>query len=564
MNGPPSVFGWLRLRLLRNAWRSARLRPARTVGAALLVAMLWAGLYGVFYAGFEALDHQYSDLYLVVLSVIFAAFFLIMFALLTFSNALVNYASLFRSWDVEFFRASPAAPARVFWHKAADSAGYSLWALALLGLPIVFAFGHSAGAGVKYYLVSAAAMAAFTLISVPVGAVLALLFVRFVLPSRRRVLLVGLAAALFFGFLSAGEWLRRRTDADDPLADISVWVEGPLARVTMARNPFLPSAWLSDCLIEAAFGEYGEAAYSLALLGANALFFGMVAWLAAERLYGPAFFVAHGGGRKKRSRGAAFYRFVEVVLPTFSAFKRLLLVKDLKVFLRSPVQWSQALIFCGILLVYFTNIRHVHAVGTGFLSKELCAFVNFVATAMTVCTLTVRFAFPMVSLEGLNFWVLGPLPVKRGDIVEAKFLGAALAALLCGATLTLVSDLSLGVDRRIMALHLAAVVVIALGLGTLSIGLGAVYPSFREGSPSKIASGFGGTVNLTLSLGFCAAVLAFMVLPFHLGGGDKLQPPFAQMWQYRAHLGIGVVVLTAVLFLAVSRMGIRALEELEM
>ena len=48
-------------------------------------------------------------------------------------------------------------------------------------------------------------------------------------------------------------------------------------------------------------------------------------------------------------------------------------------------------------------------------------------------------------------------------------------------------------------LHVVTVVVLALGLSGLSVGLGGL-PNFRETDPSKIAVGFGGTLNLILEL----------------------------------------------------------------
>ena len=36
---------------------------------------------------------------------------------------------------------------------------------------------------------------------------------------------------------------------------------------------------------------------------------------------------------------------------------RMLIVKDLRVFRRDPVQWSQFVIFFGLLALYFLNIR---------------------------------------------------------------------------------------------------------------------------------------------------------------------------------------------------------------
>jgi ABC-2 type transport system permease protein len=67
------------------------------------------------------------------------------------------------------------------------------------------------------------------------------------------------------------------------------------------------------------------------------------------------------------------------------------------------------------------------------------------------------------------------------------------------------------------------VAVLAVGLSGLSVGIGAWMPNFRETDPSKIAVGFGGTLNLIASLLFLIVVIGLMAAPWHafvaLNGG---------------------------------------------
>jgi ABC-2 type transport system permease protein len=67
-------------------------------------------------------------------------------------------------------------------------------------------------------------------------------------------------------------------------------------------------------------------------------------------------------------------------------------------------------------------------------------------------------------------------------------------------------------------LHAVALFGICLGLSGLSVGLGTLYPNFAEDNPSKIVAGFGGTLNLVLSLGFVLAVIAVQAVSGFVGG----------------------------------------------
>ena len=64
--------------------------------------------------------------------------------------------------------------------------------------------------------------------------------------------------------------------------------------------------------------------------------------------------------------------------------------------------------------------------------------------------------------------------------------------------------------------------VLAAGLSGLSVGLGACMPNFRESDPSKIAVGFGGTLNLVAGLILLLLVIGNMSVPCHLVMGQQM------------------------------------------
>ena len=557
------LFLQLRWRLLRNLWRSIRVRHpfARILTVALLVATLWGTLFALFFIAFVTIKGESPDFFLTLLDLLFSVFLLIMFLLLTFSNAILAYASLFRSWEAYFMHATPVAPVNIFWHKVLEAVLYSFWAVVLLCFPLIVAFGVAFKAAAMYYLIALALFVAFVLVTVKLGALVTVLFARFVLPSRRRLLLVVLVVIGIVVFLAVGDILRQKLIGSD--MKITDWLEGPLAKLNRSQNALLPSTWLARGMMAAADGYFRQAAFFVALLFVNALFFAMAAHLLAERCYSRAFHSAQDHTSKFRaSPRRLIYRVVDFLLARLSPVQRLIILKDMKTFFRTPVQWGQFVLFFGILLLYFVNVEYFQTQGFNTFSRSLCSFVNLVATVLTLSTFTIRFAFPMISLEGLNFWILGLLPVNRREILEAKFYTVLAGSLICGAPLILFSDLSLGVGRTFLLLHMVTLTVCCFGLSALAIGLGAVYPSLEEDNPAKTAAGFGGTLNLIISLAFVSFMLFALALPHHLSrfGGEGY---IGTICRYRAHtsfaaVGVAIVVCGLMYFL-----GGRALNRLE-
>jgi ABC-2 type transport system permease protein len=195
---------------------------------------------------------------------------------------------------------------------------------------------------------------------------------------------------------------------------------------------------------------------------------------------------------------------------------RHLVVKDLRVFRRDPVQWSQFAIFFGLLLLYFFNVRRFDYGGVMERWVILISFFNLSVVGLLLSAFTTRFIFPMISLEGRRFWILGTSPIPREAILWGKLWFAWAGSLPTCGLLVLLSDLALRIPQRsiaIVLIHQMASAVLCLGLSAMAVGFGARLPSFRESSPSKIAAGFGGTLNLVLSSLYIVSITILLAVP---------------------------------------------------
>jgi ABC-2 type transport system permease protein len=347
-----------------------------------------------------------------------------------------------------------------------------------------------------------------------------------------------------------------------------------LDRLRITQHRLLPSWWLSAGLFEAARRDVSESVLFLALMISNALFLRQVAVWTATALYRPAFSRLHGRRSAQHRARAAWLDRLTMRLGGFvSRPIRLLMVKDLRLFRRDPAQWSQLLIFTGLLALYFLNVRRF-SYDVYYVSwVNLVSFLNVSVVGLLLSTFTTRFIFPMVSLEGRRFWILGLLPVRRDTILWSKFVFAVGASMVPSSLLILLSDAMLRVEPLVLASHQLTCVILCLGLSGIAVGLGAKLPSLREESPSRIAAGFGGTLNLVLSTLYILAVVLLTAVPchFYLGASSAnwgdLWSGFARVqswikiWLLAGTLGSIVLGLIAtVLPLAI---GLRAFRKLE-
>jgi ABC-2 type transport system permease protein len=502
----------LRWYLTRNTVRSilsgSRLRLSMIL---ICSAIFWLGLFGLFLGGFEFMGMN-DALFSGIFEYLFSMFFLSILVMLFFSTGIITYTALFHSPEAAFLLTTPATSDRIFAYKFAEAVGLSSWGFFLLGSPLMVAYGLTNKAPAAFYAMFLLYLISFVLIAGCLGAIAAILVAN-VFPRQQKLVLslsvvgtLGLIAALGVQLWSA---------PGDALS--SDWLAGVQDRLAFSQHPLWPSRWMSAGLLAAARAEWSPARYYLMILSAH----GALAYLAAAAMARDLYFRGYSrvqGNRSARRRiglywlDAVFHRvFFFLTRPV-----RLLILKDLRTFRRDPAQWSQFLIFFGLLGFYFLNIPRLGYAVQSPSWRNLVSFLNLSVTALILSTFTSRFIFPLLSLEGRNFWVLGLFPLRREQILWGKFAFSAGIALLPTELLVSLSDVMLGMSPLMIVLHAAMVTVLCMGLSGISVGLGARLPNLRESDPSKIAVGFGGTLNLLVSLVFIFAIVTALAVPCHL------------------------------------------------
>jgi ABC-2 type transport system permease protein len=562
------LFQRLRWRLWHNGFRQmlagSFVRPLTILFSSIVV---WAFVFVISFLGFRFLvevmklpaDEQ-------IVAMLLGLLFFTLGIALVFSTGLILHGSLFTTPETAFLLSGPAAADQVFAYKFQGALSFSSWAFLLLGSPILIAYGLVCHSPWYFYAVLPVFFLGFVLLPGSVGAILCLVIVNFVPRQRKQLLALGIVGVL----AGAGWWLwglavagRASMGSTDTLTETANTL---LARISFARSLWLPSAWTARGLQSAGRGDLAGSVWYLALVWSNGLFLYLISSWLARKLYRRGFNrVATGGDLRRRYGGLWLDRLLGACLPFVHPGTRLLIVKDFRTFRRDPQQWGQVLLFTGLLVLYFTNMKRMPISDIDWPYQNGISFLNLAAVGLLLSTYTGRFIYPLLSLEGRKFWVLGLLPVKRDQLLWGKFAFSATGGLVLAEALVLLSDLMLAMPWDAVLLHVVAVAVLAAGLSGLSVGVGACLPNFRESDPSKIAVGFGGTLNLVLELAFLLATLALVAGPWHVIRASVPPADGTPLWMVAVVLfgaGVGLVVGTMTVVVPL-RLGIRALRRME-
>jgi ABC-2 type transport system permease protein len=515
MTSQPVVFRWLRSRLLAHEWHALRVHAkARLLTAAACTLAITAVVFALALEGFLLLSRQSLAGGGSIVGLVFDFLFLTLGLLLVFSGGLILYGSLFTSPEAAFLLALPARADHVFAYKFVGAIGFSSWAFVLLGLPVFAAYGIAFHVAWAYWLALPLLLLGFLPLPGAVGALACLAIVN-VVPQHRKQVLIGTAVAmLVLTFWFGYQWITTAITAN--VADRDA-VSGLLGQLEFARAAWAPSHWMTMGLQAAKRGDLMETAFRLALVWSNGLLAYLLASWVSRYLYRRGYNrLQTGGALRKRYGGAWLDQLLDRSLWFLDVPTRLLIVKDFRSFRRDPGQWLQIVIFAALGLIYFINTRQFYRGELGRSFQYGICLVNLVATCLLLCAYMGRFIYPMLSLEGRKFWILGLMPIGRRQLLIGKFAFAAVGAFLLAVPLIVAADVLLGMSLFAIALHAATAAGIALGLSGLAVGIGAMLPNFRETDPSKIAVGYGGTINLLAGLLFILTEIALMAGPYHI------------------------------------------------
>jgi len=218
-------------------------------------------------------------------------------------------------------------------------------------------------------------------------------------------------------------------------------------------------------------------------------------------------------------------------------------------------------IMMGLLVIYALNLKRLPLDIGSAAMRALVAFLNLTTVSLILATFTGRFVFPLLSIESQQLWLLGLLPARRVGVLLVKFVFSLTVTGLSALVVMGLAIQALELPAEWARLQLAACLAICMGLSGLSVGLGARFPVLGQRNPARIASGFGGTVNLIASMLFVAvevlgvayATLARVSEEIPAGQEARALPWLAP-----------VLVLFGLLVAAVSMgIGIRHFERLE-
>lgn len=506
-----------------------------------VITCFFAGSFFFFYRVFHYLSGL-QDIGILLMNKLVSLGFLAIFIMLVISNIVTSISTLYRSPETSFLLSTPISYGQVFTVKFIDNIIYSTWAVVLLGMPLILAYGIVRNFVLWEYIFELlCVLLPFVIVPACIGVAFSgamFLASKYVNP---RILMLSLFSTLALIIVLYFKLGRPSSLAFNVISDWRV-LNRYIGSIGVTSFAFLPSFWVSESLRTLAEeGRRTLLIYSAGMISTTILFLNIVFNLAGKYYY-PSWLYSgehRGNGRIRRSARKSDSKFLSLPEWLPSDF-RAVLAKDLRLFIREPAQWAQFTVLLVLLIIYLINLKYFPTNVNDSYWRTLIGFANFAFSGFILATLSVRFVFPTISLEGRSIWAITSSPMSLRTVFWEKFWSAFLIFLLISEMLALVSNMMLGLRGMLMFLTFFSVLLMSISLTSLSVGLGAVFPRFEERNPGKIASTMGGMLTTIISLLYVGLMVAISALPANRYTLHRMYPnlPFP-----RFEVGLSILLI---------------------
>jgi ABC-2 type transport system permease protein len=441
---------------------------------------------------------------------------LIFFSMLIFSHIITSFSNLYLSQDLELFHASPASLNELFLSRAFYTVLDSSWMPLVFGLPIAIAYGIVYHGGLGYYLSLFSVSLPLILISAGVGIMVIMSLVRFFPARRARDITVFLTIILVIMLYLLFRFLRpERLVNPDTFMSVAQY----LSALKTPDSPYLPSRWAAELLWAKLIGSPISQMFNTLLLWTTAAaLFVIDLWLAGL-IYFSGFSKAQEAKTRSRAGKKILDQIVTTITKPLGSDAASLIAKDMKLFFRDNNQWSQLLLLGALVTVYLYNFSVLpldrSPIQSIYLQNAL-SFLNIGLAGFVISALSTRFIFPAVSLEGTAFWIILSSPITAKRFLWSKFIAYLIPMLILAEVLIIVSNYLLKVTAFMMVLSSGTIFFLVLGIVSLGIGFGAIYPNFKHENIATVATGFGGVMYMITSAIFIALVVVLEAGPVYI------------------------------------------------
>jgi ABC-2 type transport system permease protein len=435
----------------------------------------------------------------------------IFFITINIGNIVVSYSTFFKTTEVGFLLAKPVSFTKIFLIKFLDNFFYSSSTLLLIITAALAGYSHYYQ--LPWYFIFFAVfflILPFMFIAGTLGSVILLVLLKFADRFGIKKVLATLASfytitvILFYIFSSPVDLVTKVFQYFPNLNNYFGFLESPVIKL-------LPNHWVSEAMYWISTGKFYAAAWYIYLLNITSiLFFLFCIFLAKKWFYKTWLIFLELTGElslKRKRNGKKIFAFENN--SALKPAREALLKREILMFIREPSQWTHFLVMCFLITIFVLSISNIDVVVLNAYDvylKSLIYLIIYLFNAFLIASLSLRFIFPLVSLEGETIWKIRSAPINYKKLLLTRLLIYFSVIFMIGQILNFVSNYQF--SAMLTAVSQLNTAFVTISLVSLNFGMGASFANYKEKNPIRLASSQGASLTFL----FMIIYLVFLII----------------------------------------------------
>ncbi len=436
----------------------------------------------------------------------------ILFLSVNAGNIVVSYSTLYKSREIKYLITKPVSFVQLFIVKFLDNFLYSSTTLFLLMFAVTAGYITYFKLDAIYFLViPLLIILPFMLTAAALGSMILLLLIRLSIKIGLRVVIAILASVYiisiftFFKLTSPMQLVNMVMQYFPEVDRYFGFFENPILH-------YLPSHWAAEALYWISRGMPEVAAYYIFIQLIVCIAFFVLATLLAKLIYKKTFFEFGQPGKQKEAtvKSNSIFSFEKV--SRFNSKTESLIKKEFWTFFREPGQWIHFSVMIFLLIIFTVSVGSIKRIEINDVRIQTIVFLTiFLFNSFLIASLSLRFVFPLLSLEGEVFWKILTSPVEYKNYLFTRFALLFIIILIISVLLNIFSTRFYPAIITYISVLLSFLVTLCLT--SINFGMGNIFVNFKENNPIRISSSHGAVISFLICLIYLVTLIIILFNP---------------------------------------------------
>jgi ABC-2 type transport system permease protein len=197
-----------------------------------------------------------------------------------------------------------------------------------------------------------------------------------------------------------------------------------------------------------------------------------------------------------------------------NGFDESIVKREFLLFFREPSQWLHLLVMIFLITVFISSISGIDIIILKAYNEYLKTLVYLIVSLFNVflvASLSLRFVFPLISLEGEVLWKIRSAPINFNDLLLKRLIIYFVLIFFIGQLISFFSNFQFPVMLSIVAQINAALTTVTLI--SLNFGMGGIFANYKEKNAIRLASSQGASITFLFTLLYLVLIILILFIP---------------------------------------------------